>query len=156
MKEYFPITMLLLALIGVIYLMIDSQPNKKIAKKTNSTQNPEIIVQQEDKIDNSQAIRQRGKSLFNNYCAACHNRNMKDDLTGPALSGTVERWKNDTSKIINYLRNPEKYFRNNPSKRMIDLHKKFGKVPKPIMDELTLEQLNAIIIYIEMDNYIVN
>lgn len=33
-----------------------------------------------------------GKTLFRNYCATCHNRNMKDKLTGPALGGTEERW----------------------------------------------------------------
>ncbi len=33
-----------------------------------------------------------GKTLFKNQCAACHNRNMKDDLTGPALGGVEERW----------------------------------------------------------------
>ncbi len=33
-----------------------------------------------------------GKTLFKNNCASCHNKNMKDKLTGPALGGAVERW----------------------------------------------------------------
>ncbi|MFZ4426861.1 MAG: c-type cytochrome [Saprospiraceae bacterium] len=33
-----------------------------------------------------------GKTLFKNNCASCHNKNMKDKLTGPALGGTDERW----------------------------------------------------------------
>lgn len=33
-----------------------------------------------------------GKTLFRNYCATCHNKNMKDNLTGPALGGVQERW----------------------------------------------------------------
>jgi cytochrome c2 len=33
-----------------------------------------------------------GKTLFQNQCAACHNKNMKDNLTGPALGGVEERW----------------------------------------------------------------
>lgn len=33
-----------------------------------------------------------GKTLFKNNCATCHNKNMKDNLTGPALGGTQERW----------------------------------------------------------------
>ena len=33
-----------------------------------------------------------GKVIFQNYCASCHNKNMKDDLTGPALGGVAERW----------------------------------------------------------------
>ncbi|MBV6654506.1 MAG: c-type cytochrome [Mameliella sp.] len=33
-----------------------------------------------------------GKTLFRNYCATCHNKNMKDNLTGPALGAVEERW----------------------------------------------------------------
>lgn len=33
-----------------------------------------------------------GKELFKNQCATCHNKNMKDNLTGPALGGVEERW----------------------------------------------------------------
>lgn len=33
-----------------------------------------------------------GKTLFQNQCASCHNKNMKDDLTGPALGGFDTRW----------------------------------------------------------------
>lgn len=33
-----------------------------------------------------------GKDLFRTNCASCHNRNMADDMTGPALGGVQERW----------------------------------------------------------------
>lgn len=33
-----------------------------------------------------------GRDLFRTQCASCHNRNMVDDLTGPALGGVQERW----------------------------------------------------------------
>ncbi len=33
-----------------------------------------------------------GEKLFKMHCAACHNKNMKDDMTGPALAGFQERW----------------------------------------------------------------
>ncbi len=33
-----------------------------------------------------------GKATFKNYCASCHNKNMVDDMTGPALAGVEERW----------------------------------------------------------------
>jgi cytochrome c2 len=35
-----------------------------------------------------------GKVLFLEKCAACHNIDMVSDMTGPALSGAVDRWKN--------------------------------------------------------------
>ncbi len=33
-----------------------------------------------------------GKELFRANCATCHNKNMKSDMTGPALGGVEERW----------------------------------------------------------------
>lgn len=35
---------------------------------------------------------EEGKNLFIANCAACHNKNMKDNLTGPALGGMEDRW----------------------------------------------------------------
>ncbi len=34
----------------------------------------------------------KGKSIFKDNCGTCHNKNMKDDMTGPALGGVQERW----------------------------------------------------------------
>lgn len=33
-----------------------------------------------------------GAAIFKNQCASCHNKNMKEDLTGPALGGVEGRW----------------------------------------------------------------
>lgn len=33
-----------------------------------------------------------GETLYRNQCATCHSRDMKTDLTGPALGGVQERW----------------------------------------------------------------
>ena len=33
-----------------------------------------------------------GKDLFRNLCGSCHNKNMVQDMTGPALGGVQERW----------------------------------------------------------------
>ena len=33
-----------------------------------------------------------GATIFKNQCASCHNKNMKDNLTGPALGGVEGRW----------------------------------------------------------------
>ncbi|NJO87090.1 MAG: cytochrome c [Lewinella sp.] len=35
----------------------------------------------------------KGKALWNEHiCGSCHNKNMKANLTGPALGGVEERW----------------------------------------------------------------
>ena len=42
----------------------------------------------------------KGSDLWNeNACGACHNKNMKVDATGPALSGVTERWQDYPRQI---------------------------------------------------------
>lgn len=52
---------------------------------------------------------EEGKNLFIANCAACHNKNMKDNLTGPALAGVEERWsaypRTDLYKWIRFSQN---------------------------------------------------
>jgi cytochrome c2 len=49
-----------------------------------------------------------GEQLFKNYCASCHNKNMKDDLTGPALGGVEERWADYPAEdLYQWIRNSQ-------------------------------------------------
>jgi len=46
-----------------------------------------------------------GNTLFKNNCASCHNKNMKDDMTGPALGGVEARWSEyDRSELYTWIR----------------------------------------------------
>lgn len=50
----------------------------------------------------------KGKSLFKDNCASCHNKNMKDDMTGPALGGLQERWASyPKEELYNWIRNSQ-------------------------------------------------
>ncbi|MGK0364503.1 MAG: cytochrome c2 [Saprospiraceae bacterium] len=50
-----------------------------------------------------------GKTSFKNYCASCHNKNMKDDMTGPALAGLEERWADyPREDLYDWIRNSSK------------------------------------------------
>ena len=50
-----------------------------------------------------------GKALFRNNCASCHNKNMKDDMTGPALGGLEERWADyPREDLYNWINNSQK------------------------------------------------
>ena len=50
-----------------------------------------------------------GTTLFKNNCASCHNKNMKDDLTGPALGGVEERWAEYPQEdLYSWIRNSQK------------------------------------------------
>ncbi len=53
-----------------------------------------------------QAAVEAGKTLFKNNCASCHNKNMKDKLTGPALGGVQERWGDDVA-LYSWIRNSQ-------------------------------------------------
>ncbi|MEP7195350.1 MAG: c-type cytochrome [Saprospiraceae bacterium] len=51
---------------------------------------------------------EQGKTSFKNNCASCHNKNMKDKLTGPALGGSVERWSSfPKSDLYKWVRNSQ-------------------------------------------------
>lgn len=49
-----------------------------------------------------------GETLFRNNCATCHARDMKTDLTGPALGGVEERWSDyPLSDLYAWIRNSQ-------------------------------------------------
>ena len=49
-----------------------------------------------------------GKDLFRNNCATCHNKDMKSDLTGPALGGFQERWADYPKEdLYSWIRNSQ-------------------------------------------------
>ena len=50
----------------------------------------------------------QGKNLFKTNCAACHNKNMKDHLTGPALGGVEARWAEYPKEdLFGWIRNTQ-------------------------------------------------
>lgn len=46
-----------------------------------------------------------GKALFSEKCASCHNNSMIDDMTGPALYGVQDRWKEYPGDLYKWIRN---------------------------------------------------
>jgi len=49
-----------------------------------------------------------GKALFKNQCASCHNKNMKDDLTGPALGPAEANWADYPQEdLYNWIKNSQ-------------------------------------------------
>ena len=50
-----------------------------------------------------------GEQLFKANCQACHNKNMKDKMTGPALGGTEDRWADyPREDLYAWIRNSQK------------------------------------------------
>jgi len=90
-----------------------------------------------------------GKTNFNNLCASCHNRNMRDHLTGPALNGSMARFKHDTSSYIEYVKNSERYVKNSGDVRIAEMHANYEAIKKPAFTLLTENEVRSIILYIE-------
>ncbi len=91
---------------------------------------------------------QKGKSLFKAKCASCHNKNMKDDLTGPALAGYATRWaaypKED---LFLWIKNSSKMIANKHPRALL-LWKKY-KVLMPSFSSLEENDIEAILLYID-------
>jgi len=90
-----------------------------------------------------------GKALFKNNCASCHNKNMKDDLTGPALKGVTERWANYPEEdLYSWIRNSELLTeKGHPRAKALVAEWNAVMTSFP---SLTDEEIEALLDYIEM------
>lgn len=93
--------------------------------------------------------KEAGKELFVANCAACHNKNMKDDLTGPALAGTEERWSAYPRKdLYAWIRNSQALI-NAGHPRANELWAKWKPTLMNNFTSLTDEQIESILLYIK-------
>ena len=99
-------------------------------------------------VDIDMEMLDKGKEIFNaKGCAACHSKDMKTDLVGPALDGVEGRWEKK-EELYNWIRN---------SAEMIEagheygtaLFEKFNKVPMLPYPDLTDEDIDALLLYVQ-------
>ena len=92
--------------------------------------------------------KEAGKELFLANCASCHNKNMKDNLTGPALAGTEERWSAFPRKdLYAWIRNSQALIgAGHP--RAIELWAKWKPTLMNNFPGLTDEQIESLLLYI--------
>ncbi len=89
-----------------------------------------------------------GKALFKTNCASCHNRNMKDDLTGPALGGVEERWADyDQADLYAWIRNSQALIQSGHP-RAVEVYNDWNKVPMTAFPNLTDDDVSNILAYI--------
>ncbi|MBV6440045.1 MAG: cytochrome c class I [Haliscomenobacteraceae bacterium CHB4] len=94
---------------------------------------------------------EEGKNLFIANCAACHNKNMKDNLTGPALGGMEERWSAYPRKdLYAWIRNSQALIATgHPYANEL-----WGKWKPVLMNNftgLTDDQIEGIILYVNQE-----
>src|SRR5688572_24747548 len=89
-----------------------------------------------------------GKTLFLNQCASCHNKNMKDDLTGPALGGFEERWSSySREELYSWVRNSQSmYAAGHP--RAVELYNRWKPTVMNSFPSFTDEDIESIFLYI--------
>lgn len=92
-----------------------------------------------------------GKSIFRNNCASCHAGDMRTDLTGPALQGSIQRWQEhgDTTALYAWVRNSQAMIATGENKRANDLWQVWGPTLMNSFENLTQEELNAVFAYVE-------
>jgi len=110
----------------------------------NADEQKELLIDKPTKIIKNQL----GKKLFKDNCAACHNRNMRYGMVGPALGGVRERWEDHEGNIYEFVRNSQVVIHggNDYAK---DLFKKWGSTQMPAFLNLKVEEIDSILNYID-------
>jgi len=94
---------------------------------------------------------EEGKTLFRNYCASCHNKNMKDDLTGPALGGVEERWAEYPEEdLYRWIRNSQAMI-NEGHPRAVELWEEWKPVVMNNFLNLTDQEIDNLLAYINYE-----
>jgi len=95
-----------------------------------------------------EAAIKEGKQLFQNNCGSCHNRNMKDNMTGPALAGTEERWAAyPREDLYNWVRNAPAMI-NAGHPRAVELWNTHKPNQMTAFPQLTDAQIDNILAYV--------
>jgi len=91
---------------------------------------------------------EEGENLFIANCAACHNKNMKDNLTGPALAGVEERWAAyPRADLYKWIRNSQSMVTEGHP-RAVELWAKWKPTLMNNFPGLTDDQIESVILYI--------
>ncbi|MBC6996550.1 c-type cytochrome [Neolewinella lacunae] len=93
----------------------------------------------------------KGKALWNaNGCGSCHNRNMKDNSTGPALGGVESRWASEPREhLYRWVQNSQQLIASGESARAISVYNEWNKNPMTAFPALTNSDVEHLLGYIQ-------
>ena len=95
------------------------------------------------------AALKEGQDLFKANCASCHNKNMKDKLTGPPLGKTAETWGAYPKKdLYNWIRNSQKMIASGHP-RATEIWNEYKPTVMTNFPNLTDAQIDNILAYID-------
>lgn len=90
-----------------------------------------------------------GKELFRNNCAACHNKDMKSKMTGPALGGVQERWADyPIEDLYSWVRNSQALVETGHPKA-VEVYEEWNKVPMLSYPGFSDEDIANVLAYVE-------
>ncbi|TXF89071.1 cytochrome c [Neolewinella aurantiaca] len=91
-----------------------------------------------------------GRRVWNaNACGSCHNKNMKDDMTGPALRGVTERWADYPEQdLYDWIRNSQALVAAQHPRALV-VWKENDKRVMSNYPNLTDEELEGLLAFIE-------
>jgi mono/diheme cytochrome c family protein len=89
-----------------------------------------------------------GKALFQQNCSVCHL--VKADAAGPALQGVVQRWGNDTARLIAYIHNPQKLI-DEKDPNAVEAYEKWKPTVMTPFPQLSDQDIKAILAYIQSE-----
>lgn len=105
-----------------------------------------LAFQVDAKVD--EKVFKEGKSLFTANCAACHNKDMKSKMTGPALGGVTERWAGRDKVLYAWIRNSQAVIASGDAYAN-KLYNEYNKSIMTAFPNLTDDQIKAMLVYIE-------
>jgi mono/diheme cytochrome c family protein len=89
----------------------------------------------------------KGKALFKVNCQSCHNKNMIDAMTGPALGGTLERWEGREELLYEWIRNSSAVIASGDP-YAVSLYNEYNKAVMSSFPNLTDADIDALLAYI--------
>ncbi len=90
-----------------------------------------------------------GKTLFKNFCAQCHSKDMKTAATGPALGGASERWSDyPLSDLYSWIRNSQAMIASGHP-RAAELWNEYKPTVMTAYPDLTDEEIASILLYVD-------
>lgn len=87
-----------------------------------------------------------GKDLFKNYCASCHNKDMRSGATGPALGGVEALWGDDVA-LYAWIRNSQDMIKKGHP-RAVEVWNQYKPTIMTAFPDLTDDQIGSIMAYV--------
>ncbi len=142
------LTNLIFAFLALLFLLFSYGFYLENSVEEDTGEDEVIDVSSISKIENNESI-QLGMRLFKNNCASCHSKNMKADLTGPALKGVLDRWENKEG-LYAWIRNSQAFLATG-DKYANALFLEWGN-EMTAFPNLKDEEIEAILNYIEIQS----